>query len=188
MNYLTEDEIVKYCTLVPGVTMGHVEAASVLIDAYKGCSFSPTEHTERVDLTVRRSTDETRGRLKHFPIVSLDEITARNRSPFGVATTNYDESCLEFDSEVSQYFTFYQPNNLLFRDTPKSLIVKYKAGYTEVPEDVKRVCGIIACNIKQMGGILRWKSRDDYDIKVTLGNDGVMTEEVKAILDGVLVQ
>jgi len=39
-----------------------------------------------------------------------------------------------------------------------------------------------------MGGILRWKSRDDYDIKVTLGNDGVMTEEVKQILDGVLVQ
>ena len=76
----------------------------------------------------------------------------------------------------------------MFRNVPKVITVHYTSGYTEIPEDVKRVCGIIACNIKQMGGILRWKSRDDYDIKVTLGNDGVMTEEVKRILDGVQVQ
>ena len=31
--------------------------------------------------------------------------------------------------------------------------------FMQIPEDVKRVCGIIACNIKQRGGILRWKSR-----------------------------
>lgn len=188
MNYLTEDEIVKYCTLVPGVTMGHVEAASVLIDAYKGCSFSPTEHTERVDLTVRRSTNETRGRLKHSPRIDIEKITARSRTPFGFDTTEYESECMVFDSEESQYFSFYMPRWALFRETPRALTVKYTSGYAEIPEDIKRVCGIIACNIKQMGGILRWKSRDDYDIKVTLGNDGVMTEEVKAILDGVLVQ
>ncbi|SFB09926.1 hypothetical protein [Selenomonas ruminantium] len=188
MTYLTEEEISRFCGLVTGVTMEHIEAASALIDAYKGCSFAPTEHEERVDLSYRRTTEETRGRLKHFPRIAIEKITARSRTPFGVDTTNYEADCLEFDSEESPYFSFYMPRWALFREMPRALTVKYTSGYAEVPEEIKRACGILACNIKQMGGVLRWKSRDDYDIKVTLGNEGVMTEEIKGILDGVRVQ
>ena len=76
----------------------------------------------------------------------------------------------------------------MFRDVPKAVNVTYTSGYATPPEAVKRAAGILACNIKQMGGVMRWKSRDDYDIKVTLGNEGVFTEEVKAILGTVMVQ
>lgn len=188
MTYITEDELAKYCGLTVGVTMEHVEAASALIDAYKGCSFGPVERKERVDLTYRRTTEETRGKLIHYPRISVDKVSAKTRSPFGMDSLDYDPECLEFDGDDSPYFSFYMPRNLMFRSTPKFITVHYVSGYVEVPEDVKRACGILACNIKQMGGVLRWKSRDDYDIKVTLGNDGVMSEEVKRILDGVQVQ
>ena len=76
----------------------------------------------------------------------------------------------------------------MFREAPKAVNVTYMSGYVTPPEAVKRATGILACNIKQMGGVMRWKSRDDYDIKVTLGNEGVFTEEVKAILGTVEVQ
>lgn len=76
----------------------------------------------------------------------------------------------------------------MFREVPKAVSVTYTSGYAVIPEAVKRATGILACNIKQMGGVMRWKSRDDYDIKVTLGNEGVFTEEVKAILGTVMVQ
>ena len=57
-----------------------------------------------------------------------------------------------------------------------------------IPEQLKRACGILACNIKQMGGVMRWKQRDDYDIKVTLSDEGVFTEEVKVMLRGVEIR
>lgn len=188
MNYLTEEEIGKYCGLAAGVTMEHVAAASVLIDAYKGVPFCPTVRTERVDLNYRRRTEENRGRLVHYPRISIDSVKAKARTPFGVQELDLGADSLEFDGETSPYFSFYMPQRMMFHAVPKTINVTYTSGYEEVPEDIKRVCGIIACNIKQMGGILRWKSRDDYDIKVTLGNDGVMSEEVKQIIDGVQVQ
>ena len=188
MIYLTEEEIPSYCSLVAGVNREHVAAASALIDAYKGCSFAPAEREERVELVRHRATGEMRGRLKHFPRIAVAQVTGRCRSPFGPETVEYGESCLEFDGDDSEYFSFYMPRNMLFRSVPRFITVKYASGYAQVPEEVKRACGILACNIKQMGGVLRWKSRDDYDIKVTLGNEGVMTEEVKGILNGVKVQ
>lgn len=186
--YLTEDELDAYCTLAEGVTMEHVAYASVLIDAYKGLSLFPKEHTEKVKLRNNRHTGEARGKLRHFPRVEIKEVKAKTRSPFGEYVNDLGVDCIEFDEDDSIYFSFYMPRNLFYREIPKTLTITYTSGFSEIPEDVKRACGIIACNIKQMGGILRWKSRDDYDIKVTLGNDGVMNEEVKQVLDGVHVQ
>ncbi len=188
MTYLTEDEIGKYCGLTVGVAMEHVEAASVLIDAYKGVSFGRTEHIERVDLDYRRRTAENRGKLLHFPRIAIESVKARVNSVFGREELDFGTDSLEFDGDMSPYFSFEMPRRLMFRNVPRVLTVTYTSGYEAVPEDIKRACGIIACNIKQMGGVLRWKSRDDYDVKVTLGNDGVMTEEVKRIIDSVRVQ
>lgn len=188
MTYLTEDEIPVYCALVSGVTMEYVEAASVLIDAYKGVSFAETERTERVELTYKRSYGEYRGKLIHYPRTEITEVKGKALSPFGTNTLDFGADCLSFDGENSPYFSFYLPSSFMFREPPSFLFVKYKSGYKEIPEAVKRACGMLACNIKQMGGILHWTSRDDYDVKVTLGDSGVFTDEVKHILDGVNVQ
>lgn len=186
--YLTEEEIPKYCGLAADVTMTQVEAASALIDAYKGCSLAPREYTERVELRHKRRDTEARGKLIHLPRIEITEVKAKTMTPFGKSESKFDAECLDFDSNESVYFCFYMPQAMMFRSIPQTLTVTYKSGYEEIPEAVKRACGILACNIKAMGGVLRWKSRDDYDIKVTLGNEGVMTSEVKQILDGVRVQ
>ena len=188
MSYLTSDEIPIYCGLSAGVTMDHVEAASFLIDAYKGCSFEPSKHTEKVTLNYKRSSGETRGKLRHFPRISVGSVIAKMCSPFGTDSIDCGADCLEFDDDESLYFTFEMPRSLMFREMPKAVSVTYTSGYAVIPEAIKRATGILACNIKQMGGVMRWKSRDDYDIKVTLGNEGVFTEEVKAILGTVMVQ
>lgn len=188
MSYLKQNEIEKYCGLVSGVTMEQVEAASALIDAFKGCSLLPTKHTELVTLNFKRTAMEVRGKLQHFPRVSIDKIQTDTMTPFGKDRIALNESCLEFDGDDSLYFSFYFPRELMFHKPPKKLLVEYTSGYEIIPEQVKRACGILACNIKQMGGVMKWKSRDDYDIKVTLGNEGVFTDEIKSILRGVKVQ
>ena len=188
MIYLTEAEIPEYCGLFAGVTLDHVEAASVLIDAYKGCSFEPHKHVEKVKLEYKRGLQETRGKLEHFPRIDVISVTAKTQSLFGAENIELDIHCLEFDDDESRYFTFVMPRQLMFRFIPKSLMVTYTSGYATPPEAIKRACGILAGNIQQMGGVLRWKSRDDYDIKVTLGNEGIFSSEVKAILRGVNVR
>ena len=188
MIYLTEAEIPEYCGLFSGVTLDHVEAASVLIDAYKGCSFEQQKHVEKVDLNYKRSSQETRGKLEHFPRIEVISVLAKTQTPFGDERIELDTHCLDFDDDESFYFTFVMPRQLMFRSIPKSLVVTYTSGYDTPPEAVKRACGILAGNIQQMGGVLRWKSRDDYDIKVTLGNEGIFSSEVKAILRGVSVR
>lgn len=188
MSYITEDEIPAYCGLSSGVTMDHAEAASVLIDAYLGISLLPKEHVEKVPLEYKRSLEETRGKLYHFPRIRVDSVKAKVSSVFGTQELSLDADCLDFDGEESPYFSFVMPRKLMFQKAPKSILVSYVSGYENIPEQVKRACGLLACNICQMGGTLRWKSRDDYDIKVTLGNDGVMSPEVKSVLAGVVIR
>ena len=188
MTYLTAAEIPEYCGLAADVTMTQVEAASALIEAYKGCSLAPTEHTERVELRCKRRDTEVRGKLIHLPRIEVTDITAKTATPFGKMESKFDADCLEFDSPDSVYFSFFMPPTMMFREIPKVLTVIYKSGYDVIPEAVKRACGILACNIKAMGGALRGKSRDDDDSEVTLGNEGARTSEVKEVLDGVRVQ
>lgn len=187
-TYLTEDEIPAYCGLISGVKMEHIEAATTLIDAYKGRSFFPMKHTERVELKHNRVDHEFRGKLKHFPRVSIEKITAKTHSCFGNDVLTLDASTLDFDDDESLYFTFEFPQSFMFRKPPKAIKVTYTSGYNEIPESIKRACGILACNIKQMGGTLRWKSRDDYDVKVTLSDSGVFSPEIEDILRGVEIQ
>lgn len=186
MSYLTEKELPTYCGLVTGVTMEHAEAATTLIDAYKGLSFLPKRYTERVELKKRNG--EYRGKLLHFPRICIDKITARVRSIFGEQKLELPSSCIDFDDDHSLYFSFYMPRELMFREVPSNITIVYHSGYNEIPEQLKRACGLLACNIKQMGGVMRWKQRDDYDIKVTLSDEGVFTEEIKIMLRGIEIQ
>ena len=114
--YLKEAEIPKYCGLYAGITMAHVEAASALIDAYKGCTFEPVKHKERVRLERRGYSDELRGKLIHYPRVKVFTVKADVYSPFGQAPEQVmvDTGCVQFDDDESQYFTFYMPRQLMF--------------------------------------------------------------------------
>ena len=76
MIYLTAAEIPEYCGLAADVTMTQVEAASALIDAYKGCSLEPREHTERVELRCKRRDTEGRGKLIHLPRIEVTDVKA----------------------------------------------------------------------------------------------------------------
>ena len=186
MSYLKESEIPLYCGLVSGVTMDHVEDATTLINAYKGVSFLPQKYVERTE--IKWKLDEYRGKLNHFPRITIDKVIADVKSIFGEQKIELPASCLEFDDDRSLYYTFHMPRELMFRKVPKKLQVTYTCGYNELPEQLKRACGMLACNIKQMGGVMRWKMRDDYDIKVTLADEGVFTEEIKVMLRGVEIQ
>ena len=178
--YLKEDEIEKYCGLTEGVTMAHVNAASYFIDSYKGCSYDVVRREERIEINKKG-----RGKIRHFPFAGIEKITARMESPFGESPVVLSENCIDFDSDDSPYFTFYMPTDLLFRKPPKAINMTYQSGYLVIPENVKKACGILACNIRQMGGTLRWKSRDDYDVKVTLSSEGIMTNDIKGMLKGI---
>lgn len=187
--YLTEAEIPKYCGLYAGIRMAHVEAASALIDAYKGCTFEPVKHKEHVKLSRKGYMGELRGKLIHYPRVKIYAVKAEVISPFsGRGEVMVDTGCVHFDDDESQYFTFYMPRQLMFRSRPSALTVEYVSGFAEPPEAVKKACGILAGNIQTMGGVMRWKQRDDYDIKVTLADEGVFTNEVRLILQGVVVK
>lgn len=187
--YLKQAEIATYCGLYSGIEMAHIEAASALIDAYKGCSFEPTQHRERVSLTRKNYMGELRGKLVHYPRIKILVVMADVFTPFGgKQTVKVDTGSVQFDDDESQYFTFYMPRQLLFRARPKSIMIDYVSGYKEPPESIKKACGMLAGNIKSMGGVMRWKQRDDYDIKVTLSDEGVFSNEIRVMLQGVTVK
>ena len=39
-----------------------------------------------------------------------------------------------------------------------------------------------------MGGTLEWTSRDDYDVKIMLKNEGIFTNEIKRLVDTITLQ
>lgn len=186
--YLTESEIDIYCTLVAGVSMEHVEAATALIEAHKGRVLTPVEYTERINLRLKKPAWEMRGKLNHYPRISIDKIVGKAQSPFGRADIEYDASALDFDSDDSLYFSFVPPRTMIYHKPPTDLRITYTSGYEEIPDEAKIACGLLASNIKQMGGVLKWKTRDDYDIRVTLADEGIMTNEVKRLLDRIVIQ
>ena len=52
-QYLTEEEILKYCTSQVGVNISDVVIASHLIDSYLGKSFSVNEISETVNVSAK---------------------------------------------------------------------------------------------------------------------------------------
>jgi|WetSurMetagenome_2_1015567.scaffolds.fasta_scaffold269915_2 hypothetical protein len=186
MAYLTESEITSYTTL-PSVTMTNVESASLLIDAYMGSTFASKEYTEVSRLSKKRTPygDVFKGKLKHLPRINVVSVTAYVPSPFGdEALVTYDPVQLRFDEDVLQYYTFIPQRTVFFPSPPPyQLIIKYNAGYTTYPEELKRATGMIADSLKKFGGTMNWKSRDDFDCKITLANDSIFTPEIKALID-----
>jgi hypothetical protein len=186
MAYLTSDEIVTY-TSIPGITMADVTIASGLIDAYKGRSFISKSYTETVKL--KKKNRQYKGKLEHYPRISIDSIVAEVCSPFGgTVEQTYDSTCLSFDDDEFEYFTFVpqvSAQNIFPQIPPEYIKVTYKAGYEVIPEPLKIACGLICDNVKQNGGYRSFKSRQDFDMQVAFSEkeDPVMSSTVLRLIN-----
>lgn len=194
--YLTEEEIPIYCPIVKETNIDHINIACFLIDAYKGSSFELKEYKETVKFYKRSRFSSVlepyKGKLKHLPRGEIKEVYTIVPTMFNEFTKiNYDTESLYFDGDDSPYFSFYLNQNFIcpIREL-KELKVVYTAGYAEneYPEQLKRAVGLLAQNLAQMGGTLEWTSRDDYDVKLTLRNEGVFTNEIKRLVDTITLQ
>lgn len=198
MAYLKEEEISDFCGLVSGVTMAHVEQASFLIDAYVGGTFQDTEYKESISFiktpTKRNPFVPFRGKLRHLPRIMVNDIRTTIRSIFGERDVLvFEDDCLEFDEPTSPYFSFFPPTKtFMFRPVGgiKNLQITYHAGYLEdeYPMALKQATAMLAQNLKQMGGSIQWKSRDDYDVKVTLASGGIFSDDIKRLVKSVVFQ
>ena len=194
--YITEEEIPIYCPIVKETNIGHVETACFLIDAYKGTSFELKEYTELVNFNKRSRfvdfLEPYRGKLKHLPRKEVKEVYTIVPTVFSKFTRiDYSVDSLCFDEDISKYFSFYLPQGFVSPIRKlKTLKVTYTAGYNEneYPEQLKRAVGLLAQNLAQMGGTLEWTSRDDYDVKIMLKNEGIFTNEIKRLVDTITLE
>lgn len=189
--YITEAELLTYCS-IPGVTLKDALQASVLIDSYRGQSFLEKTYVELVKLTNKRRQG-IRGKLTHYPRTSIVSITSRERHPLGGTTiTTYETSSLLFDSEDEGYFEFYQDtagaHSVFPKIIPTAITVEYAAGYKAdaIPEQLKVICGLLCDNAKINGGFRSYKSRTDYDMTVSFGEeDPVLSKSIARMIDAI---
>lgn len=182
--YLLETEITKYCAS-PGLTLDDVNVASATIDSYVGRSFGIVTHTEQAKLTKKNSPygKVFKGKLRHFPRVTITSITAKVPSYFGgLETAVYDPTNLWFDDDQFEYFTFLPPAMgnmgiatvspaLFAKPIPVALDITYTSGYTIIPDEIKIACGQVMDAIKINGGTTTWKSRTDFDMSIILSDN-----------------
>ena len=193
MAYLTEAELSAY-TSIPGITLQDATNASLLIDSYRGTSFLEKTYVELVKLSKKKLGCMTvfKGKLLHYPRVSIVSITSKVPSPFGgTQDTAYASSSLSFDAEDEPYFTFYSNTTNVHSVFPQVpllvLTVEYTAGYKVIPESLKVICGLLCDGIKQNGGFRMYKSRTDYDMSCAFSDkeDSVLTNNICKMIDAI---
>lgn len=187
-QYLTEEEILKYCTSQAGVNTGDVTIASHLIDGYLGKTFGVNEISETVNVNQRH-----RGKLVHTPVVEVKAITELVITPLGVTRQEISLDKLIFDIENDGYFTYIartSPFAYSFMDNmcsqncrARRLEVTYTYGYNIIPEDIKIVCAMLAQNIRQMQTFAGFKKLNTLDYTVEMANPSFFTSDMRIILD-----
>ena len=191
MAYLTADELSTY-TSIPGITLQDATNASLLIDSYRGTSFLEKTYREQVKLTKKRfgCTTVYKGKLLHYPRISIVSITSNQSNYWGDTTTAYASSSLSFDAEDEPYFTFYSDvtnvHSVFPQVPPLVLTVEYTAGYKVIPESLKVICGLLCDNAKSNGGFRSYKSRTDYDMTIAFGDeDPVLSKSITKMIDAI---
>lgn len=191
MQYLTVDEIPVYCTLQAGVEESDVQIASSLIDGYLGFSFDVYEKTETVKVNHKH-----RGKVNYSPIIDIINVKEIYRSPIGKSVRDVDNDSVDFDVENNGYFTYYSKANpfVMIIDSydnscvplphkQHTLEITYKYGYEEVPEDIKRVCAMLAQNIRQQNSFAGIKKLNTLDYTIEMANPSFFTQDMKLILN-----
>lgn len=180
MAYLTEEEIVKYCTVIPGVTTLEVEIASQLINGYKGRSYEPKEVTEMVQLN-----NKCRGKLKQTPIIGIVKVYGYMQNMFGLSKEELAVNDIVLDPEGDGYFTYIGSggiNSIVFNSMPRSLEITYRTGYEVYPENLKIATAMLAQNIKQRSSFAGEKSINSLDFRVEMTDDSFFTSDIKMLL------
>lgn len=187
-QYLTEDEILTYCTSQAGVNISDVVIASQLIDGYLGKSFAVTEISETVKVNAKH-----RGKLKNSPVIEVKSIVELVITPLGVTQQDIALDKLFLDYENDGYFTYIantSPFAYSFMDNcctnasrERCLKVTYTYGYDVIPEDIKIVCAMLAQNIRQMQSFAGFKRLTTLDYTVELANPSFFTNDMRIILN-----
>lgn len=186
-QYLTADEIVTYCDMLP-VTTAQVIFASVIIDAFVGkvngmSKFASAQYTEKSVPIGRKGMVK----VKHSPIISIDSVSLCVPNSFSyTSAVTIDSNDISFDPDGYIYFPPcpalpITPNNL-YGCAPIGINVMYTAGYTEVPSGVKLACAMIAMNIAQQGGFANIQSATNLDARYSLTDPSVFTDDIRRIL------
>lgn len=181
MNYLADDEILEYCTIIPDITPSIVKIATELINGYLGFSLAPLQHKESINLNKNG-----RGKLRVTPIISIDTVKERIVSPyFGMSNEEVSPDSVILDVEGDGYFSYFANgiNSTLYKTRPGSLEVTYTAGYTVIPEDIKIVCAMLAQHIKQRSSFGNEKAISTLDYRMELSDPSFLTPDMRMILD-----
>lgn len=187
-QYLTDEEILTYCTSQVGVNSSDVIIASHLIDGYLGKTFGVNEISETVNINQKQ-----RGKLVHAPVVEIKAITELVITPLGVTRQEISLDNLILDIENDGYFTYIaksSPFAYSFMDNlcsqncrVRRLEVTYTYGYSVIPEDIKIVCSMLAQNIRQMQTFAGFKKLNTLDYTVEMANPSFFTSDMRIILD-----
>ena len=187
-QYLTDDEILKYCQVQAGVNVADVIIASELIDSYVGKSFSIKDASESVKVNAKR-----RGKLNHSPIISITEVKEVVVTPIGVTKQDVPVSLLVMDIEDDGYFTYIAHISPFAcsvsycmhgtNEINRKLEIKYQYGYETIPEDIKMVTAMLAQNIRQLQTFAGITKLTTLDYTVAMSNPSFFTDDMRLILN-----
>lgn len=181
MAYLEPSEYTQYCgdTMV---TDEEVAYATGLINAIIGKTLEITEVTEIVKIK------DSKGKLKNTPVTngSITAVKGINISPYGITESDMPLSSVYIIDNYGRFMFFAGAGiNSMVWGAPSNLKITYNYGYTEIPEDVKRVCGAIAKNIVRIdsiGGISGAKSISSLDFNIAMFDDRLFSSNESLIL------
>lgn len=187
-QYLTDEEILKYCQVQAGVNVADVIIASELIDSYVGKSFTIKDASESVKVNAKR-----RGKLNYSPVIAITEVKEVVITSIGVTKQDIPTNKLVMDIEDDGYFTYIATNSPFActmsncmcgtSNQGRKLEVKYQYGYAEVPEDIKMVTAMLAQNIRQLQTFAGITKLTTLDYTVAMSNPSFFTDDMRLILN-----
>lgn len=186
-QYLTDDEISEYCDMLP-VTKQQVIFASGIIDSFVG-KLKGKSKFQLQTATEKNVKPNRKGliKLKNTPIVAITSMVMNTPNAFAFSSAvSIDVSAIAFEESGYVYLPVFghmpvTPNNLYGRP-PIGFNIEYQFGYGEVPENVKLACAMIAMNISQQGGFANIESATNLDVRYSLTDPSVFTEDIRRLL------
>lgn len=179
MIYLDASEVATYCTMPIEQTV--LTQANLIVESYIGDIGQQQKVNERI--VLNRSNRSKLSKIKdNVPLISVDEVTAQTRTPFGISNEAIDVSNVVVDNYG--YLTYYPGSSMMqqmFGGTTKEILVTYTYGWSTIPSDIKFATGVIAQNIAKRGTFGN-KSIVDFDVQLQFLDDSVVTSDVRLVL------
>lgn len=184
--YLTEEEIEKYCDMMP-VTESQVIFASGIIDAYVGTVNGKSKFSIFTSSEILQVRRKGALKLRNAPVISIEHVFLRGNNYF-TTPSEYELTVdyLQWDSDGYIYMDINGNRsintNYWYMPTAKEVRIEYTYGYSEVPERVKLACAMLAMNISQTASFTSLDSITTLDSRFALANPSLFTPDIKALL------